>query len=199
MPASDTRSGEGRFPPRPVAIGLGSNLGDRLGHLRAAAEALARLLRDARFSSVYETDPLYETDQPPFLNACCVGSSDLTAPELLARLKEIERAAGRRPGGTRFGPRELDLDILMYGEKILEAPDLRVPHPRLEERAFALAPLSEIAGDWRHPVLGRTVRELAMAVETTGVRPTPYRLEAGTAMGAAGPEDGGGPEDENEE
>ncbi len=189
MPSSNTRSSERRFPHRPVAIGLGSNLGDRLGHLQAGAAALGGLLREPRFSSVYETEPLYEPDQPPFLNACCVGLTDLTAPELLARLKEIEQAAGRTPGGARFGPRELDLDILLYGEKILEGPDLGIPHPRLEERAFALAPLSEIAGDWRHPVLGRTVRELAMAVETTGVRPTPYGLEVGTAEGAGDPED----------
>lgn len=133
------------------------------------------VLRDARVSSLYETDPVGVTDQPPFLNACCTGRTWLAPRELLARLKAIEAEAGRRPGGPRWGPRPLDLDILLYGDRIVQEPDLVIPHPRLAERAFALVPLAEIAPEWPVPGTGATVAELAARVAAEGLR----RLEPG--------------------
>lgn len=153
-----------------VAIGLGSNLGDRAARLRFGAARLVRSLGALRCSSVYETLPREVEEQPPFLNACCTGRARLGPMALLRELKRIERAAGRDPGGMRFGPRELDLDLLLYGDAVVDRPGLSVPHPRLHERAFALVPLREIAPDWRHPRLGRSIAELAAAVGTEGVK-----------------------------
>jgi len=169
-----------------VAIGLGSNLGDRLGHLQFGARHLEMLVSDLRVSSVYDSEPVGLLDQPRFLNACCTGRSVLTAPDLLGRLKTIERDAGRSPRGPRFGPRVLDLDILLYGQEIVRTERLTVPHPRLDGRAFALVPLSEIAADWVHPVRGATIGELCREVGTDGVTRTVWRLEAGSGGGAAG-------------
>lgn len=153
----------------PVAVGLGSNLGDRLAYLRCGAAGLNALLGDLRLSSVYETAPRDLADQPPFLNACAVGRTRGSPEALLRGLQAIERSAGRVRGGERFGPRTLDLDLLLVGERIVRAAGLRVPHPRLAERAFALIPLAEIAPHWRHPELGRTVEELAREVSGQGV------------------------------
>jgi 2-amino-4-hydroxy-6-hydroxymethyldihydropteridine diphosphokinase len=152
-----------------VALGLGSNLGDRMGFLGLARRRIEDLIRDIRFSSVYETDPDGVRDQPRFLNACCVGVAGHTPGELLQDLKRIEREAGRRPGGARCGPRELDLDILLYGAEIIADPALRIPHPRLAERAFVLVPLAEIAADWVEPASGLTITELADRIDSSGV------------------------------
>lgn len=153
----------------PVALGLGSNLGDRLAHLRFARARLARLLRKARFSPVYETIPVGPVPQPPFLNACCVGIVTLPASDLLREVKVLEREAGRA-AGPRLGPRELDIDILLYGTGPIRAEGLEIPHPRLHERAFALVPLSDVAPEWLHPELRRTVGELRDRVPEEGVR-----------------------------
>ncbi|MGH7540586.1 MAG: 2-amino-4-hydroxy-6-hydroxymethyldihydropteridine diphosphokinase [Gemmatimonadota bacterium] len=174
----------------PVAVGLGSNVGDRLAHLRFGVARLREVLEGLRCSSVYATEPVGRTDQPGFLNACCVGYTRMLAPDLLARLGEIERAAGRLPGGPRWGPRELDLDILLYGAEIVEEPGLRIPHPRLAERAFALVPLREVAPTWRHPLRDATVEELAAQVEVADVRRTALRL--GSDPPSHAPADGGG-------
>lgn len=164
-----------------VAIGLGGNLGDRRQMLRQALVGLRRLLVDVRVSSVWETRPLGIRDQPQFLNACCTGRTRLPPRRLLSALQELERAAGRSRDGQRFGPRTLDLDLLLYGRRVITEADLIVPHPRLQERAFVLLPLKEIAGDWRVPSPTsreeRTVAELASAVSISGVERTDIRLE----------------------
>ena len=149
-------------------LGLGSNLGNRRDNLAAAVAALAAAERVAvvEHSAVYETVPWGYREQPPFLN-CAVGLATLLSPaELLALCKEIEQRLGRRPG-RRFGPRVVDLDILLYCNAIvnLTDPDLRIPHPRLHQRAFALLPLAEIAGNVLHPVLNRPISDLAAAVD----------------------------------
>lgn len=154
--------------PARAYLGLGSNLGHRRDNLAAAAAALDAAERVAvvEHSAVYETEPWGYREQPPFLN-CAVGIDTLLSPaELLALCKEIEQRLGRRPG-RRFGPRVVDLDILLYGNAIvnLTDPDLQIPHPRLHQRAFALLPLAEIARNVLHPVLGWTIGELAAAVD----------------------------------
>ena len=153
-----------------VYLGLGGNRGDRQAHLAAALTALAGVGRVEAVSSLYETAPLYEVAQPPFLNAACRVGTDLAPAELLAALKGIERAVGRRPS-YRNGPREIDLDILLYDDLVVAGEGLAIPHPRLAERAFALAPLAELAPVLVHPVLGLTVAALLRRVEgREGVR-----------------------------
>jgi 2-amino-4-hydroxy-6-hydroxymethyldihydropteridine diphosphokinase len=140
-------------------IGLGSNLGAREENLRVALERL-RALGLLRVSSVRETEPVGVTDQPRFLNAAAELETDLGPRELLARLLEIERELGReRAAETRWGPRPIDLDLLVYGEEAIDEPGLTVPHPRLAERRFALEPLHELAPELRLPD-GRRIRDL---------------------------------------
>ena len=122
-------------------VGLGANLGDREESIRSAAE----LLGASRISTIRETEPWGYADQPRFLNAVVELETDLPPRELLDRLLEVERALGRTRLGPRFGPRTIDLDLLVYGELQLEEPGLTVPHPRLHERLFVLEPLAELA------------------------------------------------------
>ena len=125
-------------------IGLGANLGDREGSLNAALGKL-RELGPVRASSFRETDPVGVTDQPRFVNAVAELKSELGARELLERLLEIERELGRdRSSGERWGPRTIDLDLLLYGDDVIDEPGLSVPHPRLAERRFVLEPLHEL-------------------------------------------------------
>ena len=147
-----------------IAVALGSNLGDREGHLRGATAALAPLLTGLRVSSFRETAPVgVVTAQPLFLNAAAIGNSDLDAHTLLRRLLSIEAAFGReRPYPN--APRSLDIDLILYGDAIIETPHLTVPHPRFRERRFVLEPLSEIAADWIDPVTGRSIAELLSAL-----------------------------------
>ena len=142
-----------------VYLGLGSNLGDRAANLREALRRLSPLARLEEVSSLYETVPVGEEEQPPFYNAVCRVVTALEPEALLRHLKEIESAIGRRPG-PRWGPRPIDLDILLYGDRVLEQEDLVIPHPLLAERAFVLVPLAELAPDLAHPVLGKPMREL---------------------------------------
>jgi 2-amino-4-hydroxy-6-hydroxymethyldihydropteridine diphosphokinase len=147
----------------PVAIALGSNLGDRVAHLTEAAARLRQLLTEFRLSAFHETEPVGVSAQPRFLNAAATGTTSLSAGELLQQLLVIEAACGReRPYAA--APRTLDLDLIFYGEDVIDEPGLRVPHPRFRDRAFVLDPLTEIAPDWRDPVTGATVVALADAL-----------------------------------
>jgi len=140
-------------------IGLGTNLGEREVNLRRALERLEEL-GQVRVSSFRETDPVGVTDQPRFLNAAAELATDLTARELLDRLLEIERELGReRATETRWGPRVIDLDLLLLGEETIDEPGLTVPHPRLAERLFALEPLFELKEDLTLPD-GTPIRDL---------------------------------------
>jgi 2-amino-4-hydroxy-6-hydroxymethyldihydropteridine diphosphokinase len=160
-------------PSQPlVFLGLGSNMGDRLAHLRAAVEALEPAYQIERLSSAYETAPQLVTDQPAFYNLVCAGRTSLTPQDLLRFLKTLEARLGRQLR-YRYGPREIDLDILLYGNLVLATEDLTIPHPRLAERAFVLVPLAEIAPDLLHPVLKRPIRELAAQVSDQPVKRLP--------------------------
>jgi 2-amino-4-hydroxy-6-hydroxymethyldihydropteridine diphosphokinase len=127
-------------------VGLGANLGDRAAMLRAALEQLAaeRGIEVVAVSTFRETDPVGIVDQPRFVNAAAAVATDLPARELLDRLLAVERRLGRTRAGPRFGPRTIDLDLLLYGDEQIAEPGLVVPHPRLHERLFALEPLAEL-------------------------------------------------------
>jgi 2-amino-4-hydroxy-6-hydroxymethyldihydropteridine diphosphokinase len=148
-----------------AAVALGSNLesrfGDREANLREAVRRVEALGEVRAVSSFYDTEPVGYREQPRFLNGALVLETELGPQELMRRLLGVERAMGReREGAVVKGPRVIDLDLLLYGDWVLWAEDLILPHPRMEERRFVLEPLAEIAPDWVHPVLGVTVREL---------------------------------------
>ena len=158
-----------------AAVGLGANLGDAAGTLRDAIDALSCLpeTRLVRASRLYRTPAWGVTAQPDFINAVAVLDTELSARGLLDALLDIERACGRvRVDGERWGPRTLDLDVLLYGDAIIDEPGLRVPHPHLHERAFALLPLVEAWPDAVIPGVG-PARESAAAMAADGIEPLP--------------------------
>lgn len=144
-----------------VYIGLGSNLGNKLENLKLALEQISSLpkTRFLRQSSVYETLPWGYENQPKFLNLVCVVETSLTPHKLLEELKRIEKELGRRPS-FRYGPRPIDLDILIWESKVIKTSELTVPHPKLHLREFVLQPLSELDPNLVHPILKKRVGEL---------------------------------------
>jgi 2-amino-4-hydroxy-6-hydroxymethyldihydropteridine diphosphokinase len=151
----------------PVAyIGLGSNLGDREGTIRRALELLqshANVEVEA-VSSLRETDPVDYTDQPKFLNGAAALRTELAPRALLERLQEVEQKLGRDRSGPRFGPRTIDLDLLLYGTEQIDENGLEIPHPRLTERRFVLEPLAELDSALKVPGRG-SVRALLAALQ----------------------------------
>jgi 2-amino-4-hydroxy-6-hydroxymethyldihydropteridine diphosphokinase len=139
-------------------VGLGSNLGDREAQIRLAIDELARLpqTRLSRASSLYDSEPLGEVEQPNFLNAVAQLDTELTARQLLWNLLLVERRLGR-VRTTRWGPRAIDLDLLLYADLVVDESDLQVPHPELTRRSFVLVPLVEIDPMLVHPVTGLTM------------------------------------------
>ena len=156
---------------RPVAIALGSNLGDREANLAFGLSALPGFITNLRQSTWHDTAPVgVSADQPRYLNGVVVGETTLTAREVLDRLLAIEDAAGRtRP--SPMAPRTLDLDLILFGDAVIEEPGLVVPHPRFRERLFVLEPLAEVAPGWIDPATGLTIS--ALLQQARRARPAP--------------------------
>jgi 2-amino-4-hydroxy-6-hydroxymethyldihydropteridine diphosphokinase len=143
-------------------VGLGANLGDREATIRRAAE----LIGARRLSTLRETEPWGYADQPRFLNAAAEVETELELRPFLELLLDVERRLGRRRDGPRYGPRAIDLDLLVHGDAVVDEPGLHVPHPRLAERLFVLEPLFELAPDLEIPAAG-PVRELLAGLQST--------------------------------
>ena len=151
-----------------VYLGIGSNMGNREQNLDRALDLLSQRMRMGKVSSIYDTEPLDNVNQPRFLNMVCQVFTRLEPEGLLSLARGIESKMGRY--GKSGDPRTIDIDILLYGQEVVETPELVIPHPKMTERAFVLVPLAEIAPDLIHPVSGKTIRELKEAVkEVQGV------------------------------
>ena len=160
-----------------VYLGLGSNLGDRHANIAEATGLLRQVSTKLTLSKVYETRPRGFSGQPAFLNAACRLWTRLDPFELLRQLRQIEAKLGKRPAFAN-GPRTLDIDILLHGRTVLASPGLTIPHPRMAERDFVLAPLAEIAPNTLHAVLGQTILSLFRRLQKSEGKGTTGRLEA---------------------
>ena len=148
-----------------IYLALGSNLGDRARTLENAVTLLGKHLANVRLSPIYETEPVGYLEQGKFLNAALEGTTELGPRELLNACQEIEKQLGRERI-IRNGPRTIDIDILFYGNTLLNEPDITIPHPRLHEREFVLKPLTDICPELVHPTIKKTVKELYEGLET---------------------------------
>ncbi|HVP44263.1 MAG TPA: 2-amino-4-hydroxy-6-hydroxymethyldihydropteridine diphosphokinase [Terriglobales bacterium] len=146
-----------------VYLSLGSNVGDRRAHLDMAIEKLRQLGAVAAISSIYETEPVEVRQQGWFLNCVVKLETEAMPRQLLRRVLDVEQSMGRKRTQAK-GPRNIDIDILLFGSSVVEAKGLTIPHPAMHERRFVLEPLAEIAPEVRHPVLKRTARELRDAL-----------------------------------
>lgn len=151
-----------------VHLALGTNLGERALNLSLARKFVSEFIEDLHYSSIYETPPWGVLDQPHFLNQVLRGSTTLSPLIMLDQLKTIEKTMGRQET-IRFGPRIIDLDILLYGERVIHHQRLQVPHPRMLERAFVMLPLAELSPGLVIPGDGRPVDEVLLSLDTTGI------------------------------
>jgi len=142
-----------------VFLALGSNLGNKKKHINEAIKLLKKKVNDIKVAKFYETKPQYYEEQGTFINTVLVGFTNLAPKDLLYFIKEVEIQIGRKKR-FRFGPREIDIDILFYGDLIYKDENLIIPHPLLQERGFVLKPLLDLEPDFVHPVLKKTVKEL---------------------------------------
>ncbi|MDD4635238.1 MAG: 2-amino-4-hydroxy-6-hydroxymethyldihydropteridine diphosphokinase [Dehalococcoidales bacterium] len=150
-----------------VYLGLGSNMGNRTENLKKALGYIEQRMRVVTKSSVYETDPIGNTSQPKFLNMVCEVKTSLPPESLLVLAKGIEKKLGRMPNHPKDSPRTMDIDILFYGDQVLNNPDLIIPHPRLSKSAFVLMPMNEIAPSFIDPSTGKTIADLYREIQTT--------------------------------
>ncbi len=157
-----------------VYLGLGSNQGDRVGHLRQATAALERSLSDLVQAQVYETDPRDFVDQPRFLNTVVRGVTSLSPEQLLFRIHQIENMLGRvRDREVPKGPRTIDIDILLYGDLVRTGPSPIIPHPRMNDRQFVLVPLLDIDPDLREPSTHTPYASILAALPPQGIYSPP--------------------------
>ena len=150
-------------------LATGSNLGDRQHNLHSALQAIRRIAEVEQVSSIYETEPWGYTDQPAFLNQVLAVTTLLSPFEVLNSIKSMEGEIGRTPT-FRYGPRVIDIDILLYDDLIMDEDRLTLPHPRMTERAFVMVPLDEIAPQYIHPVFQQTIHELLQNLDTSSAR-----------------------------
>ena len=172
---NDTRLPAGRQ----VFISLGSNLGDRLQYIQRAVEAIQKVasMSIRAVSSVYETEPVGKKNQPEFLNAAAELDTTIDARQLFRALKSIEQSLGRK-NTERWGPREIDLDLLYYDAEVLADVELTVPHPEIHKRRFVLVPLVEIAGEFTDPAANKSITQiLDRCTDTSIVKKTSFTIK----------------------